>query len=94
MGLAVHHQSVQGGSFVNFLELVNYKGNCRQDAHYSAILENVVILPTGNDLSHKFARNICEYQSSLSKIEIKNQCILDLPSLNYINPMLFLSHIS
>ena len=31
-GLAVHHQSVQGGSFVNFLGLVNYKGDCRQDA--------------------------------------------------------------
>ena len=29
--LAVHHQSVQGGSFVNFLGLVNYKGDCRQD---------------------------------------------------------------
>ena len=27
-GLAVH-QSVQGGSFVNFLGLVNYKGDCR-----------------------------------------------------------------
>ena len=31
-GLAVHHWSVQGGSFVNFLGLVNYKGDCRQDA--------------------------------------------------------------
>ena len=31
VGLAVHHQSVQGGSFVNFLGLVNYKGDCRQD---------------------------------------------------------------
>ena len=30
-GLAVH-QSVRGGSFVNFLVLVNYKGDCRQDA--------------------------------------------------------------
>ena len=30
--LAVHHQSVRGGSFVNFLGLVNYKGDCRQDA--------------------------------------------------------------
>ena len=30
-GLAIH-QSVQGGSFVNFLGLVNYKGDCRQDA--------------------------------------------------------------
>ena len=30
-GLAVHHQSVQGGSFVKFLGLVNYKGDCRQD---------------------------------------------------------------
>ena len=30
--LAVYHLSVQGGSFVNFLGLVNYKGNCRQDA--------------------------------------------------------------
>ena len=29
--LAVHHQSVWGGSFVNFLGLVNYKGDCRQD---------------------------------------------------------------
>ena len=29
--LAVHHWSVQGGSFVNFLGLVNYKGDCRQD---------------------------------------------------------------
>ena len=29
-GLAVH-QSVQGGSFVNFLGLVNYKDDCRQD---------------------------------------------------------------
>ena len=32
VGLAVHHQSVWGGSFVNFLGLVNYKGDCRQDA--------------------------------------------------------------
>ena len=31
-GLAVHHWSVQGGSFVKFLGLVNYKGDCRQDA--------------------------------------------------------------
>ena len=31
-GLAVHHWSVQGGSFVKFLRLVNYKGDCRQDA--------------------------------------------------------------
>ena len=31
VGLAVHHQSVQGGSLVNFLGLVNYKGDCRQD---------------------------------------------------------------
>ena len=30
-GLPVH-QSVWGGSFVNFLGLVNYKGDCRQDA--------------------------------------------------------------
>ena len=30
-GLAVYHWSVQGGSFVNFLGLVNYKGDCRQD---------------------------------------------------------------
>ena len=30
-GLAVHHQSVWGGSFVNFLGLVNYNGDCRQD---------------------------------------------------------------
>ena len=30
--LAVHHQSVGGGCFVNFLGLVNYKGDCRQDA--------------------------------------------------------------
>ena len=29
-GLAVH-QSVWGGSFVKFLGLVNYKGDCRQD---------------------------------------------------------------
>ena len=32
VGLAVHHQSVRGGSFVNFLGLVIYKGDCRQDA--------------------------------------------------------------
>ena len=32
MDLAVHHQSVWGGSFVNFLGLVNDKGDCRQDA--------------------------------------------------------------
>ena len=32
VGLAVHHQSVRGGSFVNFLGLDNYKGDCRQDA--------------------------------------------------------------
>ena len=31
VGLAVY-QSVQGGSFLNFLGLVNYKGDCRQDA--------------------------------------------------------------
>ena len=31
-GLVVHHQSARGGSFVNFLGLVNYKGDCRQDA--------------------------------------------------------------
>ena len=31
-GLVVHHQSVRGGSFVNFLGLVNYKSDCRQDA--------------------------------------------------------------
>ena len=31
-GLAVHHWSVRGGSFVKFLGLVNYKGDCRQDA--------------------------------------------------------------
>ena len=31
VGLAVHHKSVRGGSFVNFLGLVNYKGDCRQD---------------------------------------------------------------
>ena len=30
-GLAVHHWSVWGGSFVKFLGLVNYKGDCRQD---------------------------------------------------------------
>ena len=32
VGLAFHHQSVRGGSFVNFLGLDNYKGDCRQDA--------------------------------------------------------------
>ena len=32
VGLVVHHQSVRGGSFVNFLGLDNYKGDCRQDA--------------------------------------------------------------
>ena len=32
VSLAIHHKSVRGGSFVNFLELVNYKGDCRQDA--------------------------------------------------------------
>ena len=32
VGLVVHHQSVQGGSFINFLGLVNYKGDCRQEA--------------------------------------------------------------
>ena len=31
-GLAVHHWSVRGGSFFKFLGLVNYKGDCRQDA--------------------------------------------------------------
>ena len=31
-GLAVHHWSVRGGSFIKFLGLVNYKGDCRQDA--------------------------------------------------------------
>ena len=31
-GLAVHHWSVRGGSFVKFLGPVNYKGDCRQDA--------------------------------------------------------------
>ena len=31
VGLAVHHQSVRGSSSVNFLGLVNYKGDCRQD---------------------------------------------------------------
>ena len=31
-GLVVHHWSVRGGSFVKFLGLVNYKGDCRQDA--------------------------------------------------------------
>ena len=31
-GSVVHHQSVRGGSFVNFLGLVNYKGDCRQDS--------------------------------------------------------------
>ena len=31
-GLVVHYQSVWGGSFVNFLRLVIYKGDCRQDA--------------------------------------------------------------
>ena len=33
-GLAVHHWSVRGGSFVTvtFLDLSNYKGDCRQDA--------------------------------------------------------------
>ena len=30
--LAVHHWSVRGGNFVKFLGLVNYKGDCRQDA--------------------------------------------------------------
>ena len=30
-GLAIHHWSVPGGSFVRFLGLVNYKGDCRQD---------------------------------------------------------------
>ena len=32
VGLVVHHQSVQGGGFVNFLGFDNYKGDCRQDA--------------------------------------------------------------
>ena len=32
VGLAFHHQSVRGGSFFNFLGLVNYKGDCREDA--------------------------------------------------------------
>ena len=31
-GLAVHHWSVRGGTFFKFLGLVNYKGDCRQDA--------------------------------------------------------------
>ena len=31
-GLAVHHWSVRGGSFAKFHGLVNYKGDCRQDA--------------------------------------------------------------
>ena len=31
VGLTIQHQSVRGGSFVNFLGLVNYKGDCRQD---------------------------------------------------------------
>ena len=39
--------------------------NIQQDIHryFWAILENVVISPTGNDLSHMFPRNICEYHS-------------------------------
>ena len=37
-GLAVH-QSVQGGSFVNFLGLVSYKGDCRQMHSQSLILK-------------------------------------------------------
>ena len=32
VGLVVQYQLVWGGSFVNFLGLVNYKGDCRQDA--------------------------------------------------------------
>ena len=32
VGLAVHHHAVRGGSFVNFLDLSHYKGDCRQDA--------------------------------------------------------------
>ena len=32
VGLVVHHQTVQGGSFVNFLGLDNYKSDCTQDA--------------------------------------------------------------
>ena len=32
VGLAVHHQSVRGGTFLTFLDLPNYKGDCRQDA--------------------------------------------------------------
>ena len=31
-GFSCSHWSVRGGSFVNFLGLVNYKGDCRQDA--------------------------------------------------------------
>ena len=31
LGGSAVHQSVRGGSFVNFLGLVNYKGDCRQD---------------------------------------------------------------
>ena len=38
-GLVVHHQSVQGGSFVNFLAVVNCKGDCRQGDSQSPILK-------------------------------------------------------
>ena len=50
-GLAVHYQSVQVGSFVNFLGLVKYKGDCRQNKHSQSpilkikgVLSNLVIL--------------------------------------------------
>ena len=40
--LAVHHQSVQGGSFVNFLGLVNYKGVAGKMHSQSAILKLIM----------------------------------------------------
>ena len=45
-GLVVHHQSVQGGSFVNFLGLVNYKGDCSQSPILKTnwVFSNLVIL--------------------------------------------------
>ena len=47
------------------LAFFNYftKDDCDIHRSFWAILENVLLLPTGNDLSYKFPRKICEYHS-------------------------------
>ena len=52
-----------GRSELHWLFSIFNKDECDIHRSFWAILENVVLSPTANDLSDKFPRKICEYHS-------------------------------